>query len=138
MKIKKKTSNRATRKYPGLCKQTSLRSREELVDYDYLDKLNDEELKFLNQFTEEWVHDRVYPSKDGKYKPKFHKTKAERKRVNDMNNARNRDTYGKAKMLGKLEPESVKNEDFYEPEETLIEEIDKDLERTEIFKKLKG
>lgn len=40
--------------YPRLDKTKSTRARKDLLDYDYLGKLNAEELKFLNQFTDEY------------------------------------------------------------------------------------
>jgi hypothetical protein len=40
--------------YPRLDKTKSTRARKDLLDYDYLGKLNAEELAFLNQFTDEY------------------------------------------------------------------------------------
>ena len=55
-KAKKKTSKRQRERYPNLKKEYALRSRQELVDFDYLHKLNDSELSFLNRFMGETVH----------------------------------------------------------------------------------
>lgn len=40
--------------YPRLDKTKATRARKDLLDYDYLKKLNAEELEFLNQFTDEY------------------------------------------------------------------------------------
>jgi hypothetical protein len=118
-------NNRNSRKYPGLTKKTSLKIREELLDQDYIDKLSEEDKKWLNQFNEEWIHGRVYKSKDGCYKPKFHKTKRDKKRENDANNSRNRDAFGRAKIRGNLVAEVANSGvKFYESEDTLNTIID--------------
>lgn len=115
-------------KHPGLSAQTTLKIRAELLDQDYYHKLSEEEAEWMNQFNEEYVNGRVYKSKDGSYKPKFHKKKSERKLVNDMNNARNRDAYSKAKTMGKLDLDLPKSKDFYTSEDALIEQIDAQTE----------
>lgn len=49
-----KTKRQRT-KYPALEKGVNLKSRQELLDYDYLDKLGPEEKQWLNNFTEEYI-----------------------------------------------------------------------------------
>lgn len=121
---KTRKNKRNSMKRPGLSAQTTLKIRADLLDQDYYNKLNDEELDWMNQFNEEYVNGRVYKSKDGSYKPKFHKKKSERKLVNDMNNSRNRDAYSKAKITGKLDLELPKTRGFYTAEDEIIDAID--------------
>jgi len=76
----------------------NLKTRTELLDYDYLDKLSPEELTWLNKFTEEYVHaslDTARPKKN------LHKNKALRKDCYDRNNSRNRDILTRQKAQNK-------------------------------------
>lgn len=66
------------------------------MDYDYLDKLSDKELEWLNNFTEEYVHANL--THKGK---KLHKTKKLRLDCYNRNNARNRCIWTRAKAAGK-------------------------------------
>lgn len=101
MKPKKSTSKRSKSKYPALSKHLNLKSRQELIDYDYLDKLNPKELEFLNKFTEEYVNDNM----DRKnLKKNLHNTKALKKDCDDKNNSRNRDIFNRAKVNNDLVP----------------------------------
>lgn len=47
---------RARAKYPALRPELNLKSRYELIDYDYLDELSEEDKRWLNKFTEEYVN----------------------------------------------------------------------------------
>jgi hypothetical protein len=49
------TNRRSSSKYPALDKRKNLPSRQDLIDFDYLGKLSDKELTFLNNFVEETV-----------------------------------------------------------------------------------
>lgn len=51
---KQDTKKPKLKDYPRLDKTKSTRARKDLLDYDYLKKLNAEELEFLNQFTDEY------------------------------------------------------------------------------------
>lgn len=69
-----------------------------MLDYDYLDKLSDDELAWLNKFTEEYVHaslDTERPRKN------LHRTKGLRKECYDRNNARNRDVLTRQRAQNK-------------------------------------
>lgn len=91
----KKRSRRSRKKYPALDKQYNLHIRGEYIDYDYLHKLDPEQLKWLNQFTEEELNANL---KDAK----FNKKQKDRNRVYQNNNRRNHCIYGKAKAAGRM------------------------------------
>lgn len=125
----KKPSNkkRNQTKTPGLEKRLFSKIKQEYHDIDYVDKLSDAEKKFMSTFMEEWLGARLNHS--GK---KMHRKKAERKRVFDMNNARQRDIYSLSKAQGMLEvPEQIL-EGTYNPEDDLIELLD-EAKQTELF-----
>lgn len=72
--------------------------RNDFSDFDYIEKLNKEELNFLKGFNRE------YYNADFKHKNKKHfKKPKDIKICNDLNNARNRDIYAKTKILQKLD-----------------------------------
>lgn len=93
-KVKKETK-RSKQKYPALKPEFNLKSRYNLIDYDYLHKLNDKEKEWLNRFTEEYVNADM--NHGGK---RLHKTKKLRKDCYDRNNARNRCALTKAQAYG--------------------------------------
>jgi hypothetical protein len=77
----------------------NLKSRTELLDYDYLHKLKPEELEWLNKFTEEYVHaslDTERPKKN------LHRNKTLRKECYDRNNARNRDVLTRQRASNRM------------------------------------
>lgn len=93
-------------KYPALNPSYNLRTRTDLIDYDYIDKLNDEEKAFLNKFTNEFIgasFDKEDPKKKGKRRKfkNLHKTAELVKSCYDANNSRNRDVLTRAKAMGK-------------------------------------
>ena len=96
MKKPKKTK-RETKKFPALDRKVNLKSRQHLLDFDYLHKLDDAAKEWLNRFVEEEVHANL------KHKGEIlNKTPADRKRIYDANNARNRDLYLKQELKNKL------------------------------------
>lgn len=99
-KTKKKTI-RNSKKYPALEKSVNLKTRQDLVDYDYLNKLSPDELEFLNKFTEETVST-SFTKKNGKYSGNLHKKKSQKKELWNSNNSRNRCQYTRAKAMGIL------------------------------------
>lgn len=109
---KTKATRRSKIKNPALDPRFMLKNRQELIDYDYLHKLTDEELKFLNTFTEEFVGARLnHPGEV------LHNSKELKKDCFDRNNARNRDVFSRAKVDGSLDyledlyKEAVKSEE---------------------------
>jgi hypothetical protein len=96
--IQKRKNKRSLAKYPALDPSLNLKSRTDLLDYDYLTKLSDDELKWLNKFTEEYVNasfDTARPRNN------LHRTKAGRKDCYDRNNSRNRDVLTRQKAQNK-------------------------------------
>lgn len=79
-------------KNAALKKPYTPRVRQEYLDYDYLDQLNEEELAWLNKFTEEYLN-ASFNRDDSDLQP--YETYG--KDSNDRNNSRNRDLYGALK-----------------------------------------
>lgn len=124
-KSKKPKNRRENEANPNLNPRFNLKTRSDLIDFDYLDKLNPKELAFLNQFVKEEINAGV--DKNPK-KNRFNKTKKDVKRCYDKNNARNRDVLSRAKaskQLLDMESELVVKLEI-NPEETLINELDKE------------
>lgn len=68
------------------------------MDYDYLHKLDEKELEWLNKFTEEYVNANIDTEKPRK---NLHKNKSLRKDCYDRNNSRNRDVLTRQKASNK-------------------------------------
>jgi hypothetical protein len=125
-KKKKKQSQRSKVKHPALKQQYTLRSRAELLEYDYLHKLSEKELDWLNKFSEEYISasfDTKHPRRN------LHRSKAMKKKVYDQNNARNRDLYTKAKMSNKfvyLEDVTISEEDLSRNLQEPLHDLDDD------------
>jgi hypothetical protein len=92
----KKTTRRSKEKYPALVPHLNLRTRFEEIDYDYVDKLTDEEKEWLNRFTAE------YTNADFRHKNKIHKKKKDELQAYKRNNDRNADILTRAKASGKI------------------------------------
>jgi len=115
-KVQKKNNLRARTKNPGLKPHLNLRSRQDLLEIDYLDKLNDKEKDWLNRFNEEYVGANF--KHEGKI---LHKTKKLKKDCYDRNNSRNRDILTKIKASGeKLEELTNYTEADLDPIDKLI------------------
>lgn len=75
---------------------SSVKNRNEYNDYDYLHKLNEDELKWLTSFHREYLN------ADFKHAGKKLHVKKNRKSCYDMNNARGRDLYALHRTLYNL------------------------------------
>lgn len=98
-KKKRKKTRRESVKNPDLDKKYNLKTRQDLLDYDYLDKLDKKTLAWLNKFNKEYVVaslDVENPRKN------LHKTKKLIKDCFDKNNSRNRDVLTRAKASNQL------------------------------------
>lgn len=112
-KIKKNRRNQA--KYPALEKKYNLLSRQELLDFDYIGKLNDKEKRWLNKFVEEEINASF------QHPNPLNKSKKSRKVCYDRNNARNRCILTRHKALGNVEDlETVKEGSEFTPEDLMI------------------
>jgi hypothetical protein len=78
-------------KYPALNPRLNARTRFEVLDMDYLKKLSDQELVFMNQFMAEYVSGSFKKDETGDYSSdNLHKTGEERRECYSRNNMRNR------------------------------------------------
>jgi hypothetical protein len=78
-------------KYPALNPRLNAKTRFEVLDMDYLKKLDDAELKFMNQFMAEYVSGSFKKDEEGDYSDdNMHKTPEERRECYTRNNARTR------------------------------------------------
>jgi hypothetical protein len=120
----KKRTRRSRHKHPGLEPSLNLKSRlEEISDLcEYKDQLNDEELNWLNRFSEEYIGANL--SHPGK---KLHRKAHHKKAIYKKNNARNKCILTREKAKGNityledLKTEERLNNDF---ENDLIDKID--------------
>lgn len=77
--------------------QVSVKTRNDMADYDYFHKLNTKDQKWLLGFHREWAN------ADFKHKAKKHyKTKKNKRALYTENNHRNNDLYGIIKWSGNL------------------------------------
>lgn len=91
-KLKKQKNRRDKIKHPALDKRFMPRVRQELIDFDYIDQLNEEEKNYLNKFVDEYINASF--KKDGTDIQSYEKYG---KDSNDRNNARNRCLYSALK-----------------------------------------
>ena len=138
MKNEKKT-RRSKIKNASLQKRYNSRIRQEYLDLDYLDQLNDKdkncklpdgtlvtELEYMSLFMKEWNNAGVAKQSEAQIN-KFHRTAKEAKDCTDRNNARNRDEYGIAKarnMVYKMENNELREliEDRKKPAVNYVED----------------
>lgn len=122
---KKRKSKRSQERYPALKPELNLKSRFEVIDYDYVGKLSEKEKDYLNRFTEEWANANF--KHEG---PRIMKTKEDERQSYARNNARNRCTWTKAKASGSSEQlEDLRDYQIYHgygmsEEDRLIELLD--------------
>jgi hypothetical protein len=115
MPKKKRKTKRSKEKFPSLKRNLNSKVRQEYVDYDYVDGFNDyktgeqvmrpltdEEKQFLEDFNNEYynasVGKQADEGKDNRFVKGYDKDGInEVKKVQDANNARQRDLYGRIK-----------------------------------------
>lgn len=95
-KPKKQRSRREKVKYPALKKEYNPKIRHEGIDADYLHLLSNKELEWYNRFLEE--ENNASFKNDGN---DLNKSKEERKKIYDRNNARQRCLYSQLKLNNK-------------------------------------
>jgi len=93
----KKKTKRSSTKYPALNKSLNLKIRSELIDFDYVDKLSEEEKAWLNKFSEEYTNASFKKNKDGSFSRKNLHKGSLRNDCYNRNNWRNNDVYGVSK-----------------------------------------
>lgn len=131
-----KTNKRSREKYPALRTDLNLKTRIELIDYDYVDKLDDEAKDFLNRFTEEYVNTNFKHKGKRVHKPKikekFVKSRNKKKKYDanakdsyDRNNARNNDVYTTQRASNQLHYlEDLNKTGIESDEDKLIQRMD--------------
>lgn len=117
--MKNTKSKRSRAKNPNLNPKLNSRVRQEYLDYDYLDKLNEEELAWLNKFTGEYNNGSVVLDENKQLDPanNLHQDPAHKKQLFDKNNFQNRDMFGL--VNGKVGPTKLLN---YEDAHNVVEE----------------
>lgn len=140
-KKKKPKNRRESLKYPALDPTFNLKSRFEVIDYDYLDELSEKEKAWLNNFTEEYtnanfkhkgkrVHKNDTVVKTVKTTGRKRKIDLAKQEAEHRNNARNRCVLTKAKASGMyvekdaLDPAQLIKDD---PETEIINQLDLDV-----------
>jgi hypothetical protein len=118
----KKQSKRSKTKYPALKPELNLRSRYDIIDYDYVDKLSEKDKAWLNKFTEEDVN----ASLDRKdLSNNIHKTIEQKKDIDRRNNTRKNDAYTRSKAGFNLDYiEDLSEETSVDTEDKIIDRID--------------
>lgn len=99
---KKKVTKRSKEKYPSLKRNYNSKVRQEYIDYDYIDDLDDESKKFLDDFNNEYygasVGKQDDEGKDNRFIKGYDKDGlSEVKKVQDANNQRQRDMLGRVR-----------------------------------------
>lgn len=88
---KKKKKKRDSEKYPALNPRLNAKTRFEVLDMDYIKKLQKKDLEYLNQFMGEYVSGAFKKTEEGEYSDEnLHKTVEERRECYTRNNTRNR------------------------------------------------
>ena len=133
-KAERKITKRSRIRYPGLDKGVNGRKRWEYLDFDYVDKLSEEEKKYLNDFYEEFLSGNFSHSGEKLHTSEnWEEIDTLRKECYDRNNARNRCILSEAKALGKTaeidaaEIDKVQRDSAVHAEDIVIEELDKKL-----------
>jgi hypothetical protein len=116
---KKTKSRRDQTQYPNLDRRLYSRAKQEYLDQDYLNDLNDEEKAWLDQFLGEYLNASFENDETD-----LHQDDEQKKDVYSQNNARNRCLYGQLKT--KVGPTKLLNYDIVKNmvEEEFSKEVD--------------
>lgn len=104
--MEKPKKRRSNIKNPALVKKYNPKVRQEYIDYDYLDKLSESELTWLNKFSEEYINARFTNGSSD-----IDQTPEGRKAAYNRNNARNRCLYSQLKVR-RMNDKLVNYDDF--------------------------
>lgn len=131
-KIKRKKTKKKTFKLKKNVRLKSLnpayqpRVRKELIDFDYIDQLNDDDKKWLAQFVDESIGANIRKTKNGKIRAgHIHNTLELAKECYDANNKRNNDVLSVTKangLLSDIQQATDKNDGWYITNSNLTEE----------------
>lgn len=123
--ITEKNDKRSQSKHPNLKKNLNLKRRHDLLDQDYLHKLNEEQLEWIDNFNREYVSGSLDREN---LENNLHKDRKYIKDADDRNNARNRCVLTQKKAAKQITSFHDLNEEEHsldEYENDLINEIDK-------------
>lgn len=125
--------------HPNLVKRVNSRVRQEFIDFDYLSKLNKDELDWLNKFMGEYNNSSIILDENNELDPtkNLHQKPEHKKELYDANNHRNVDLWGNqvnkvgvTKVLSFEDSKSLVENELYKKnaslsvEDALIEVID--------------
>ena len=99
MAKRKKQTRRSKQEFPDLDPKYNLKTRADLLDQDYLNKLSAKEMAWLNKFNKEYVSGSIDREN---LKRNIHKKKKYVKDADDRNNSRNRDILTREKARNNL------------------------------------
>lgn len=142
-KKKKSSVKKIRNKYKALAPYANPVKRREYIDYDYLTALSEDELKWLNKFSDEYYGGSFTKNKEtGRYKGNIHTKTEDRRDCYRRNNRRMNCTYGDRKAKNTLMYSDVP--EFYETHskqcvnnEDIEDVIMSSVEFIDLFKKLK-
>lgn len=108
-----KKTKRQKNRYPALNKEVNLKTRSDLIEADYLDKLSKKELEWLNNFNEEYInanfkhsgkriHKKTVKTKIVKKSGEIKEVDTEKQDAEARNNARNRCIFTREKAANRL------------------------------------
>jgi len=114
--LKKKKSRRSSCEFPGLNPKLNLKTRQDEIEdlASYADQLSLKDKRWLNAFSEEEIN-----ANFNHKGPKLNKSKANKKRIYNKNNARNRDILTRVQAQGK----SIYLKDAFNSEEEMHEKL---------------
>lgn len=125
----KKKTRRDKEKYKALYPKLNLKSRQEELEVDYLDKLSEDEKEWLNKFNDEYVNAHLDRKK---LKKNLHRTKKLKSEIDNRNYTRKKDVYTGEKASGRLKflnDMKVELTDCQNYEDILIYDVDMKLKK---------